>query len=101
VIRISRHGNDFTFAVRVVPRSSRTEIVGETDGALRVRISAPPVDGAANRELIRILSRALKLPKTAIMIVGGASSKHKVIRLQDVELEKLERLGEVFGGIKT
>ena len=61
------------FQVRVVPRASRSEIVGEHDGAVRVRIAAPPVDGAANEELIRLLARKLGLARSAISITGGHS----------------------------
>ncbi len=67
--------------MRVVPRASRSEIVGEHDGALRVRIAAPPVEGAANEELVRVLSRALGLSRSAIEISAGHSSKLKTVRL--------------------
>jgi len=70
-----------SFQVRVVPRASRSEIVGEHDGALRVRIAAPPVEGAANEELVRVLSRALGLSRSAIEISAGHSSKLKTVRL--------------------
>jgi uncharacterized protein (TIGR00251 family) len=66
-----------TFAVRVVPRASRSEVVGEHDGALRVRVAAPPVDGAANEELARTLARALHVPVSAVEITGGHASKIK------------------------
>ncbi len=67
--------------MRVVPRASRSEIVGEHDGALRVRLAAPPVEGAANEELVRVLSRALGLSRSAIEISAGHSSKLKTVRL--------------------
>jgi len=70
-----------SFQVRVVPRASRSEIVGEHDGALRVRLAAPPVEGAANEELVRVLSRALGLSRSAIEISAGHSSKLKTVRL--------------------
>jgi uncharacterized protein (TIGR00251 family) len=61
------------FKVRVVPRASRSELVGEHDGALRVRIAAPPVDGAANDELVRLLAQAFGVPRSAIDITGHAA----------------------------
>ncbi len=61
--------------VRVVPRASRSEFAGEHDGALRVRIAAPPVDGAANDELIVMIARALKVPRQAVEIISGHSAK--------------------------
>jgi hypothetical protein len=66
-----------SFRVRVVPRASRSEIVGEHDGALRVRIAAPPVDNAANEELTRLLARKLGVSRSAINITAGHSSKLK------------------------
>ena len=70
--------------VQVVPRASRSEIVGEHAGALRVRLAAPPVDGAANEELVRLISHALKVPRSAVEIISGHSSKRKLIRLSGV-----------------
>jgi uncharacterized protein (TIGR00251 family) len=78
--------------VRVVARASRSEVAGEFDGALRVRIAASPVEGAANRELIRLLARELKIPQSAIRIVSGLGSKSKSIRLSRVTADALDRL---------
>jgi uncharacterized protein (TIGR00251 family) len=72
-------GELLTFKVRVVPRASRSEIVGEHDGAVRVRIAAPPVDGAANEELVRLLARRLGVSRSAVKITGGQTAKLKVI----------------------
>jgi uncharacterized protein (TIGR00251 family) len=69
-----------SFKVLASPRS-RTEIVGEHDGALRVRLKAAPVDGAANEELVRILAKAFNVPRTAVQIVSGHSSKRKVVSI--------------------
>ncbi len=81
-----------TFAVSIVPRASRSEIVGEHNGALRVRIAAPPVSGAANRELVRTLAKIFKLPQNAVEIVSGANSKNKTVRLRGADAATLERL---------
>ena len=81
-----------TFAVRVVPRASRSEIAGEHDGALRVRIAAPPVEGAANRELVRTLAKIFKVPQNAVEIVSGASSKTKRVRIRGADAATLEQL---------
>ncbi len=69
------------FSVKVVPRASRSGIVGEHDGALRVRISAPPVDGAANAELILTLAKAFNVPRNAVQITAGHSSKLKHVSI--------------------
>jgi uncharacterized protein len=78
-----------TFAVRVVPRASRSGIAGEQDGALRVRVAAPPVEGAANEELARTLARALGVARGAVEIVGGRQSKLKRVRVSGVSAERL------------
>lgn len=68
-------------AVRVQPRSSRDEIVGVIAGALKVKLTAPPVDGAANDALIELLSSEIGVPKRRISIVGGETSKSKLIEI--------------------
>src|SRR5689334_19341884 len=60
--------NGVTFAVRVVPRASRSEIAGVSDGTLRVRVAAPPVEGAANRELVKVLAKRFKVSQAAITL---------------------------------
>ncbi|HWP55686.1 MAG TPA: DUF167 domain-containing protein, partial [Pyrinomonadaceae bacterium] len=84
MIQFSEDGRGITFTVRIVPRASTSEIVGVHEGALRIRIAAPPVEGAANRELIRLLAKRFKVPQNAVEIISGASSKNKIIRLKGV-----------------
>ena len=92
MIRFTETAQDITFTVRVVPRASRSEIAGEFDGALRVRLAAPPVDGVANRELIRLLAKELKVPQNAVDIVTGSASKQKTVRIRNVSDDARERL---------
>ena len=92
MIRFRETAQGITFTVRVVPRASRSEIAGEFDGALRVRLAAPPVDGAANRELIRVLAKELKVPQKAVDIVVGSASKSKTVRVCNVTEDVRERL---------
>ena len=92
MIRFTETAQGITFTVRVVPRASRSEIVGEFDGALRVRLAAPPVDGAANRELIGFLAKALKVRQNAIDIVAGATSRSKTVRVYNVSDDTRARL---------
>lgn len=75
---------DVTFAVSVQPRASRTMIRGEVDGVIRISLAAPPVDGAANEELIRFLAGLLRVPRRDISIIAGLSSKKKVISIEGV-----------------
>jgi uncharacterized protein (TIGR00251 family) len=92
MIRYTQRDDALTFAVRVVPGASRTEIVGEHDGVLRVRVAAPPVDGAANTELLRALARAFKVPQSAVLITSGHNSKLKQLSVRGATREILERL---------
>jgi uncharacterized protein (TIGR00251 family) len=78
--------------VRVSPRASRDVILGEHDGALKIAISAPPVDGEANAAVIAFLARALDLPKRAIAIIGGASSKQKLVEIRGVDAARVRGL---------
>ena len=80
---IEKDGN-LIFNVCVVPRASKSEIVGDLDGALKIRIASPPVDGAANAELIKVLSKKLNVAKNAVEIVGGQTSKQKQIRISGI-----------------
>ena len=92
MIQYSQHARGLTFAVRVVPRAARSEIAGEYNGALRVRVTASPVKGAANRELIRVLAKSFKLSQNAIEIVSGLNSKSKVVRILGAEAARLKQL---------
>ncbi len=84
MIRSSQKGEALEFGVQVVPRASRSVIRGEHDGKLRVRIAAPPVDGAANEELLRVLAKAFRVRKSAVGIISGDSSKTKQVRIDGV-----------------
>jgi uncharacterized protein (TIGR00251 family) len=92
VIQFTQTNRGVTFAVRIVPRASASEIIGEHAGALRIRIAAPPVDGAANRELVRLLAKRFKVPQNAVEIVSGTGSKNKIVCLQGVPATALAQL---------
>ena len=85
------------FKVQVVPRSSRSEIVGEHNGALRVRIAAAPVDGAANEELVRLLARALHVSRSAVEISAGHSARLKTVRVVGRESSAIKDLFDPQG----
>lgn len=78
--------------VRLQPRASRDEILGwNEEGALRVRVKAPPVDGAANAALIQLLAKTVGVPKSRVTLVSGATARNKIIEvdgLSNVELKK-------------
>ncbi|MEP6787678.1 MAG: DUF167 domain-containing protein [Acidobacteriota bacterium] len=80
------------FLVRVVPRSSKSEIVGFHDGALKVRLTAPPVDGAANAELIKLLAKRFGVSRSNIEIVSGETSKTKRIKIDNLSQSKFDEV---------
>ncbi|ADU64904.1 DUF167 domain-containing protein [Desulfurispirillum indicum] len=85
-------GPSLTLQLKVQPRSSRTELLREADGQLKLRLNAPPVDGAANQQVIEFFSRLLSIPKSRISIVQGQQSRRKVIALLGVEPAILEKV---------
>lgn len=92
MIDFDEAGGAITFGVRVVARASRSEVAGEYDGCLRVRVAAPPVEGAANEELVRTLARALGVPRAAVEIVAGRQSKLKRVRARGATAARLAEL---------
>ena len=81
-------------AVRALPRSSRSEIVGLHGDRLKVRLAAPPVDGAANRELEKLVAKTLGVPRSSVEVVRGASGREKTIRVGGLSpTEVRKRLG--------
>jgi uncharacterized protein len=90
MIRISAQEGAVTFTVRVVPRASRNEIAGVQGEALRVRLTAPPVEGAANKALVKLLAEILEIPAHDIDIVAGHAGRQKVVRVADLTAHELE-----------
>ena len=78
--------------VRVQPRASSNEIVGFREGVLRVRLQAPPVDGAANDALVRFLADEFGVPRRQVRIVSGLGSRNKIVEVEAVALPALDRL---------
>ncbi len=89
MIQYTSKDDSIIFNVRVVPRASKSEIVGEHDGALKIRIAAPPVDGAANAELIKVLSKEFGVSKSSVEIISGQTSKTKQVKILNAENKKL------------
>ena len=73
--------------MRVQPRASRNAIEGTWQGALRVRLTAPPVDDRANEALRRLLAESLKIPVTAVRIISGEHSRTKRVEVRGVSAE--------------
>jgi uncharacterized protein (TIGR00251 family) len=72
---VSREDASLTIDVPVSPRSSREEIQGVVDGRVRIRVNAPPVDGAANKRVIELVAYAFGVPKSRVEVVTGTSSR--------------------------
>lgn len=89
-LKITEVEGGVTFAVRVVPRASRNEIVGVQGDALKVRLTAPPVEGRANEALIAFLAERLSVRKSQVEIVAGATSRRKVLRVIGLSLQEVE-----------
>ena len=81
-----------TIFVHVVPRSRTTEIAGRYGEAIRIRLAAPPVDGAANAELIRFVAERLGVPRKAVTIVRGATGRRKTIAVEGLAADHVQRL---------
>jgi uncharacterized protein (TIGR00251 family) len=85
----------YVLRLTVVPGAQRTQVVGRHGDRLKVRLAAPPEKGAANRELIAFLARALKLPKSAFKLTLGAQSRAKVVAVYDLSPDLGQRLGRL------
>ena len=72
-------------SVRVVPRAARSGLAGTRGGAVLVRLQSPPVEGAANAELIEVMAKAFQVPKRAISIVAGDHSRQKRVRIAGID----------------
>ena len=81
------------FKIKVQPRSSKNQICGLQSDALKIKLTAPPVDGAANAAILRFLAEQLSIPQSALKIISGQTSQHKLIRAEGLKLEQImERL---------
>lgn len=83
-----------SFPVRVQARASRDELAGERAGALLLRLKAPPVAGAANAALLRLLAESLGVPASAVEIVRGASQRRKLVRVRGVRAAQVRALAD-------
>ena len=81
MLKIDQDGNSLKFNIHVQPRASRNQVMGLHGDALKVRIQAPPVEGAANKMCVEVLARALGVPKSVVEIVSGHSARQKRVRI--------------------
>jgi uncharacterized protein len=89
-VNVTESHGTLVFNVRVIPRASKSELLGELDGSLKVCIASPPVDGAANEELVKLLAKKFDVPRADISIVGGERSKNKRIKITNLSQSKFD-----------
>jgi len=86
---VSISGNKAKISLRVYPSAGRNEVGGFTEGVLRVKVSAPPIKGKANRELVTFLSRLLGVSKGSINIIKGHTTRNKVVAIDGLSREEV------------
>jgi uncharacterized protein (TIGR00251 family) len=94
-IEISSLGHTVRFQVRVQPRASRDEVAGEWNGMLKLRLSAPPVEGKANAACCRLLARSLKVPLQSVKILVGERTSIKLVEINGVTPQQVLALLQV------
>lgn len=82
-------GNGCTLAVKVIPNAPRTEITGWLGEALKVKVHAPPIEGRANAALCEFLADTLGLPRRAVIVLRGDTSRQKLVRIEGATLADL------------
>jgi len=94
MIPIRQHGSSVSFSVRLHPRAKKNAITGEAGDALKVSLTAPPVDGKANDACIEFFAKLLNVPRSSVTIAAGLTSRNKVIRVAGVPAQQVrDRLG--------
>ena len=92
MIKLAAKEGGVTFAVRVQPRAPKSGLAGEVDGVLKIRLAAPPVEGQANEELIRLLSKVFDTLRQRIAILAGQTSKNKVVSISGISVDEVSRI---------
>ncbi len=89
MIEIRETSSGVSFAVRLQPRAKKTAIIGEMDGALKLSVTDPPIEGRANEALVRFIADLLKVSRSSVTIAAGESNRNKVIRVEGVTAEQV------------
>lgn len=90
-------GNGILLNIKAVPNSSKNEICGVMENALKVKIKAPAVENKANVELVKYFSKLLKIPKTSIELVSGGTSKIKTLYIDGCTIEQFKNFCDTIG----
>ena len=97
VLRVESRGLSIRVGVHVQPRATRSEIVGVHGTALKMRVQALPVDGAANEAVVAFLAERLGLPRRSVTVVGGLSSRSKLVDIEGTSERAVRALAEREG----
>jgi uncharacterized protein len=100
VLDLRQSGTDVLLPVAVRPRTSRNAVVGLRGGALKLQLTAPPIEGAANDACLRFLADLLGLSRARLSIAKGTKARHKLIRIADLSIEEIRaRLTGILPGL--
>jgi uncharacterized protein (TIGR00251 family) len=91
-MNLREHAGAITFDVLVQPRASRAKVGPLHDGRLKVAVTSPPVDGEANAAVIELLAKTLRVAKSAVRVVAGATSRRKTVEVTGVSRATIEEL---------
>jgi TIGR00251 family protein len=97
ILVVTQTEDGVRFSVHVQPRASKTEVAGVHGAALKVRLHSPPVDGAANEELVSFLAKSLDVPKRSVRIVSGLSARKKTVEIDGISPASVRALAEAKG----
>jgi uncharacterized protein len=89
---LSAHPHGVILRIHVQPRASKNELAGIHQGSLKVRLTAPPVEGEANRECIKFIAKLLGVPKSSVELVQGQKSRHKTLLIRGISSEKVQSI---------
>lgn len=89
MIEVRETASGVSFAVRLQPKAKQTAVLGELDGALKLAVTAPPIEGRANEACIRFLAELLNVSRSSVTIAAGASSRNKVIRIEGLTADEV------------
>jgi len=92
MVAVQNSSAGVTFSVKVHPRAKKNAITGEVGDALKVTLTAPPVDGKANAACINFFAKLLNLPRSSVTIAAGETNRNKVIRVAGLSAEEVRQL---------
>lgn len=95
-LRVTATPEGLLFTVHVQPRASRSEICGAKEGELRLRLTSPPVEDAANKQCVELIAKTLGVAKSKVSIKSGAKSRHKVVKVEGVDHDALLSLLKIL-----